>query len=148
MPEPVDDMLIASAQYNQTIGRNYRCIPPLLQTQERRRFRQPVKPCHVFHSESGEHSMETTGKQPKDEKNLIIIPAGVSENGRSTCIICQLHGIPEEDNRIDLEKTRLAITAPQGTGRVIRKITVPDGPWISKKKFHGGILEIVLDRLS
>ena len=85
-------------------------------------------------------------KKRKDEKNVIVPPTGISERGGSICIVSQLHGIPEEDIRIDLEKTQLVISALIRTEKVIRKIIVPDGSRISKKKFSDGILEIILER--
>jgi HSP20 family molecular chaperone IbpA len=90
--------------------------------------------------------MGTTRRQRKDKKTVIVPITGISENGRSICIISQLHGIPEEDIRIDLEKTQLIISALVRTEKVMRKITVPDGSQISKKKFRDGILEIILER--
>ncbi|MGB7787660.1 Hsp20/alpha crystallin family protein [Methanoregula sp.] len=90
--------------------------------------------------------MGTTRKKRKNEKTVIIPPTGISENGRSICIISQLHGVPEEDIRIDLERTQLIISALVRTEKVMRKITVPDGSQISKKKFRDGILEIILER--
>lgn len=85
-------------------------------------------------------------KERKDKKIMIVPPTGISENGRSICIISQLHGIPEEDIRIDLEKTQLIISALLRTETVMRKITVPAGSRISRKKFRDGILEIILER--
>jgi HSP20 family molecular chaperone IbpA len=90
--------------------------------------------------------MGTTKRLRKEKKIVIVPPTGISENGRSICIISQLHGIPEEDIRIDLEKTQLIISALVRTEKVMRKITVPDGSQISKKKFRDGILEIILER--
>ena len=90
--------------------------------------------------------MSTTKRLRKSKKTVIVPPTGISENGRSICIISQLHGIPEEDIRIDLERTQLIISALVRTEKVMRKITVPDGSQISKKKFRDGILEIILER--
>jgi HSP20 family molecular chaperone IbpA len=90
--------------------------------------------------------MSTTRKQRKDTKPVIVPPTGISEDGSSILIVSQLHGIPEEDIRIDLEKTQLIISALMRTETVMRKITVPEGSRISRKKFRDGILEIVLER--
>lgn len=90
--------------------------------------------------------MVKTKKKKNEEKNIIIPPTGVSENGRSIVIISQLHGILEEDIRIDLEKTFLTISAVKSGVTVKGKIPVPAGSRISKKKFHNGILEIILER--
>ncbi len=92
--------------------------------------------------------MGTTKKKRKDERTIIVPPTGISENGRSICIISQLHGIPEEDIRIDLDKAQLIISAMIRTETIMRKITVPTGSRISKKKFRNGILEIILERPS
>jgi HSP20 family molecular chaperone IbpA len=82
------------------------------------------------------------------KKNVIAPPTGVSENGRAICIISQLHGIPEEDIRIDLEKSQLVISALVRKERVMQRVTVPEGSRISRKKFRDGILEIILERPS
>jgi HSP20 family molecular chaperone IbpA len=92
------------------------------------------------------NTMVKPKKEQKDKKIVIVPPTGISENGRSICIISQLHGIPEEDIRIDLEKTQLIISALLRTETVMRKITVPAGSRISRKKFRDGILEIILER--
>ncbi len=93
-----------------------------------------------------EKNMHMTKKKKNEKKNIIIPPTGVSENGRSIVIISQLHGILEEDIRIDLEKTFLTISAVKSGVTVNGKIPVPSGSRISKKKFHNGILEIILER--
>jgi HSP20 family molecular chaperone IbpA len=90
--------------------------------------------------------MSTIKKQRKDTTTVIVPPTGISEDGNSILIVSQLHGIPEEDIRIDLEKTQLIISAIMRTETVMRKITVPEGSRISRKKFRDGILEIVLER--
>ena len=90
--------------------------------------------------------MGTTKKKQKEEIPVIVPPTGISENGESICIISQLHGVPEEDIRIDLEKTQLTISALMRTEKLLRKVTVPEGSRISKKKFRDGILEIILER--
>lgn len=90
--------------------------------------------------------MSTIKRLQRDKKTMIVPPTGISENGRSICIVSQLHGIPEEDIRIDLERTQLIISALVRSEKVMRKITVPDGTQISRKKFRDGILEIILER--
>ena len=90
--------------------------------------------------------MSTTKTPPNHEKDIIVPPTGISENGRSILVVSHLHGIPEEDIRIDLEKSRLTISAVVRTGKVLRKVSIPEGSTISKKKFRDGILEITLER--
>jgi HSP20 family molecular chaperone IbpA len=84
--------------------------------------------------------------QRKDEKNIIVPSTGISESGRLICIISQIHGIPEEEIRIDLEKTQLVISTSNEKTAILQTITVPEGSRISKKKFRDGILEIILER--
>jgi len=84
-------------------------------------------------------------KKKNGEKTIISPPTGISQSGRSIYIISQLHGIPEENIRIDLEKKQLIISASKPDAMVMRKISVPEGSRISKKKFHNGILEIILE---
>ena len=50
-----------------------------------------------------------------------------------------------EKIRIDLEQTRLIISAVNENGKIVKKITVPAGSWIRQKKFRDGILEIILE---
>jgi|WetSurMetagenome_2_1015567.scaffolds.fasta_scaffold08803_4 HSP20 family molecular chaperone IbpA len=95
--------------------------------------------------------MAPAKKQRKDEKTIIVPPTGISESGRLICIISQIHGIPEEEIRIDLEKTQLVIsTSNKSTSNkktaILQTIAVPEGSRISKKKFRDGILEIILER--
>jgi len=89
--------------------------------------------------------MRTTKELQNDGKTFIV-PPGIAESGSSIRIISRLDEIPEEDIRIDLEKTRLTITTLTGNEKVIRDITVPEGLRISRKKYRDGILEIVLYR--
>ncbi len=90
--------------------------------------------------------MTSPEKPQKRQKNTIVPPAQVTKIENSIRIICQLHGIPEEKIRIDLEKTRLTISVPKENERVMKKITVPAGSRISTKKFHDGILELILEQ--
>jgi HSP20 family molecular chaperone IbpA len=90
--------------------------------------------------------MAPVKKQEKDEKTIIVPPTGISESGRLICIISQIHGIPEEEIRIDLEKTQLVISTSNDKTALLQTITVPEGSRISKKKFRDGILEIILER--
>jgi HSP20 family molecular chaperone IbpA len=90
--------------------------------------------------------MGTTKKKINEEKKVIVPPTGISENGRLIYIVSQLHGIPENNIRIDLERTLLTISALIRTEKVMRKISVPEGSRISKKKFRDGILEITLEQ--
>lgn len=91
------------------------------------------------------NTMGTTRK-PKKEKTVIVPPAGVSESGRQICVITHLHGIPEEQIRIDLDRTRLIITSSKTDTPVKKTIRVPEGSRICRKKFRDGILEITLER--
>jgi HSP20 family molecular chaperone IbpA len=83
--------------------------------------------------------------QRKDEKTIIVPPTSLSQSGRLICIICQLHGVPEEEIRIDLEKTQLVISSSNEKTAILQTISVPEGSRISKKKFRDGILEIILE---
>ena len=91
--------------------------------------------------------MAPVKKQEKDEKTIIVPPTGISESGRLICIISQIHGISEEEIRIDLEKNQLVISTSNDKTALLQTITVPEGSRISKKKFRDGILEIILERL-
>jgi HSP20 family molecular chaperone IbpA len=90
--------------------------------------------------------MAPVKKQEKDEKTIIVPPTGISESGRLICIISQIHGFPEEEIRIDLEKNQLVISTSNDKTALLQTITVPEGSRISKKKFRDGILEIILER--
>lgn len=90
--------------------------------------------------------MSERTKKKKGEKTIISPPTGISQSGRSIIIISQLHGIPEENIRIDLEKKQLIISASKPDAMVMRKISVPEGSRISKKRFRDGILEVILER--
>jgi HSP20 family molecular chaperone IbpA len=105
-----------------------------------------IKPGTFFSSDHGRTKMAPAKKQRKDEKNIIVPPTGISESGRLICIISQIHGIPEEEIRIDLEKTQLVISTSNEKTAIIQTVTVPEGSRISKKKFRDGILEIILER--
>jgi len=89
--------------------------------------------------------MDTTKKQRRNKKTVIVPPTEISKSGKSICIKSHLHDIPEEKIRVDLDETQLIISASKDNAVVMRKIKVPAGSWISKKKFYGGILEIILD---
>jgi HSP20 family molecular chaperone IbpA len=90
--------------------------------------------------------MTAKRKQRKEAPDVTAPPTGVSESGRSICIIMHLHGIPEEEVRIDLENARLIVSAAKPDGLFLQKITVPAGSRISRKKFRDGILELILER--
>lgn len=90
--------------------------------------------------------MSERTKKKKERKTIINPPTGISENGRSILIISHLHGIPEENIRIDLENKQLMISAQKPDAMVMRKITVPKGSRIRRKKFSDGILEIILEK--
>lgn len=107
-------------------------------------FKQPV-PNRTFFAQLFRELMTTITRKPKKRKTLIDPPTGVSVNGGSICIISQLHGIPEEDIRIDLEKRQLVISALTPEAIVKREVLVPEGSRIVKRKFRDGILEIILE---
>ena len=90
--------------------------------------------------------MASTKIQKKYEKTKIVPPTGISESGRLIRVVSQVHGIPEEEIRIDLEKTQLVISTSNEKTAILKTITVPEGSRISKKKFRDGILEIILER--
>jgi HSP20 family molecular chaperone IbpA len=90
--------------------------------------------------------MTAKKRSRKEAPAITVPPTGISEQGRSICIIMHLHGIPEENVRIDLEKVQLIVSAAKPDGQFLQKITVPSGSRISRKKFRDGILELTLER--
>lgn len=90
--------------------------------------------------------MGTAKKKKTGEKSIIVPTSSISVSGRSINILCNLPGIAEEEIRIDLEGTQLIISAPMQNATVERKITVPEGSSIRKKKFREGILKIIVER--
>ena len=89
----------------------------------------------------------TAKRRPRKEAPAVTAPpTGISESGRSICIIMHLHGIPEEEVRIDLEKAQLIVSAAEPNRLFRQKITVPTGSRISRKKFRDGILELIIER--
>ncbi|MEI8331596.1 MAG: Hsp20/alpha crystallin family protein [Methanomicrobiales archaeon] len=90
--------------------------------------------------------MTTIIRKPRKKKIVIDPPTRISENGGSICIISQLHGISEDDIRIDLENRRLEISASLPDAMVMRVVLVPEGSRIIRKKFRDGILEIILEK--
>jgi len=89
--------------------------------------------------------MKGTKKPQKKKKPVIDPPAGISKNGKDTCVVCQLPGVPEESIRIYLDRTRLVISASGKDGDIIKKIEVPEGSRISSKKYRDCILELILE---
>jgi len=88
-------------------------------------------------------------KEPEKRKKPIVVPqVNISRCGTSICVVCQLPNVPEEKIRIDLERNRLIISAEKEEGKIVKKLMVPAGSWIRQKKFHDGILEIILERAS
>jgi HSP20 family molecular chaperone IbpA len=85
-------------------------------------------------------------KHKTGDKIIVVPPDNVSEGERSICIICQMQGVPEEEIRVDLEGTQLIISTPVKNATVMRKIVVPEGSTISKKKVRDGVLELILKR--
>jgi HSP20 family molecular chaperone IbpA len=88
--------------------------------------------------------MDITDQQI-DEKIIVTPLTEVTETGGSICVTCHLQGIPEEEIRIDLEKGQLTLYASKQNEMYLRKITVPEGSRITRKKFHDGILELTLE---
>eukprot|EP00825_Cyclidium_porcatum_P007935 TRINITY_DN13983_c0_g1_i1.p2 TRINITY_DN13983_c0_g1~~TRINITY_DN13983_c0_g1_i1.p2 ORF type:complete len:237 (-),score=4.77 TRINITY_DN13983_c0_g1_i1:65-775(-) len=78
-------------------------------------------------------------------KTVFAPPTEVTDNGGFLYVTCQLHGIPEEEIRIDLEKGQLTLYASKQNETYLRKVTVPEGSTIARKKFHDGVLEITLE---
>lgn len=68
------------------------------------------------------------------------------DDGRTIHVIVPLNGIAEEQVRFDLEKTKLTLTIIQGEEIVKKTVQVPRGMRFFKKKFHDGILEIILEK--
>jgi HSP20 family molecular chaperone IbpA len=89
--------------------------------------------------------MSLAKKQKKDEKTVLVLPARVTENGRTISVLIQVNGMHEEDLQIDLEKTQLRISNSKQNVKA-HIITVPEGSRLRKKTFHDGILDIVLER--
>jgi len=89
--------------------------------------------------------MNGTKDPEKRKRSIIIPPVSVSRSGTSICVVCQLPNVPEEKIRIDLERTRLVISAEKEKGKFMKRIAVPAGSWIRQKKFHDGTLEIILE---
>jgi HSP20 family molecular chaperone IbpA len=90
--------------------------------------------------------MITQKKQKKIKQSGKTPPTEISRNPQSINIRCLLNGIPEEKIRIDLEHNRLTISAANDDEVILKKIKVPSGSYISSKKFHEGVLEILLER--
>jgi HSP20 family molecular chaperone IbpA len=90
--------------------------------------------------------MTAKRRSRKEAPAIAAPPTGISESGRSICIIMHLHGIPEEEVRIDLEEAQLIVSAAEPKRLFRQKITVPPGSRISRKKFRDGILELTLER--
>jgi HSP20 family molecular chaperone IbpA len=84
--------------------------------------------------------------QQDTEKAVSTPLTEVTETGDNICVTCHLHGIPEEEIMIDLERNQLTLYASKRNGEYLHKITVPGGSRIIKKKFRDGILEITLER--
>jgi HSP20 family molecular chaperone IbpA len=82
-----------------------------------------------------------------NENNVITPLTYVTETGGTICVNCQLHGVPEEEIRIDLERDQLILRATKQDVTYFQKIGVPEGLRITRKKFRDGILEIVLEHL-
>jgi HSP20 family molecular chaperone IbpA len=91
--------------------------------------------------------MDMTNRQD-DKKSVVAPPTDVTETGGSLCVTCHLTGISEEEIRIDLDKSQLILYASNRNGTYLRKITIPEGSRIIRKKFRDGILEITLERPS
>ena len=68
------------------------------------------------------------------------------DEGRMVHISIPLPGVTEEQIRIDLENTTVTLSITTDHQIVKKAIRLPYGTRFFKKKFHDGILEIVLER--
>jgi len=87
-----------------------------------------------------------TSTRTNKEQPYTIPAPHISRKDRSIHINCPLEGIAEEKIRIDLEETLLIISIVNNGHTASKKVPVPAGSRISKKRFHDGVLEVVLER--
>ncbi len=68
------------------------------------------------------------------------------DEDRTIHVTVPLDGITEEQIRFDLEKTTLTLSVTRGQDVMKKTLRVPAGTRFFKKKFHDGILEIILEK--
>jgi HSP20 family molecular chaperone IbpA len=79
----------------------------------------------------------------KDERDLSV---DIFENGKKIRIIVELHGVNEEDIRLDLIEDILTVVASRGNQNYYKIVKLPrpfEG--IIGKMFNNGILEVTLN---
>jgi HSP20 family molecular chaperone IbpA len=69
--------------------------------------------------------MKRPKKPWKTVKPIIVPPVGISKNGKLICVLCHLHGVLEENIKIDLDRTRLVISASKEEGDIKKKNHCP-----------------------
>ena len=82
----------------------------------------------------------------RENKSMIEPQTDISDNGRYICISTSLPGVNEEKIRLDLENNKLTISATGDEKTYKKVIRVPDYTKFYRKKFNGGILEIVMEK--
>lgn len=68
------------------------------------------------------------------------------DEGKSLRILTQLPGIAEEKIRIDLDKVSVTIFATDTLIQYKKVIILPCDVRLSKKRFSGGVLELILEK--
>jgi HSP20 family molecular chaperone IbpA len=82
----------------------------------------------------------------KKKGNRFNPPVSITEDNSHITITIGLHGVTEEQVRIELEKTILTVMV-SADGKLLRKvIQVPEGVRFFKKRFSDGILEVFLQK--
>ena len=71
---------------------------------------------------------------------------GIAEDERYIRIRSILPGLREEQLRLEIEDETLTISAGNGKGEYKKEITVPALTRFFRKRFHEGILEIILEK--
>lgn len=107
---------------------------------------RPVDLLTFFQDTISGNDMIKPKKQKKIKQTAKTPPTEISRTPKSIYVRCLLNGISEEKIRIDLEHNRLTISAANDDEIILKKIKVPSGSYISSKKFHEGVLEILLER--
>ena len=73
-------------------------------------------------------------------------PLHITDDGRYIHLSIELHGIVEEQIRIELEKTTCTLCILENEKIVKKAIRVPQGARFFQKKFSDGVLEIFLEK--
>jgi len=90
--------------------------------------------------------MEMKKQSTKKDRVAFDPPIRMTDDDRFIQVSIDLHGITEEQIRIDLEKTTFTVSV-SGDGNTLRKtIRVPPGVRIFKKKFSDGVLDLILEK--